>query len=63
MRNKKRINLIIEAISDYWLEHPDYRFHQALQGMGIESTEDNFYVSDTDILKVLKIKVKEFEEN
>ena len=62
MRNKERINPILEKIANEWHKHPDYRFHQLLQALGIESTGDNFYVDDSSIMKVLKIKIPEFVE-
>ena len=55
MRDKKRIELILNEIGFYWKRNPDLRLGQILSNMSVEAgmSSDPFYLEDDRLLNVL----------
>jgi|CXWL01.1.fsa_nt_gi uncharacterized protein YihD (DUF1040 family) len=54
MRDPKRIPVVIKALEALWMKQPDLRLCQLIENVG-----GSFYREDDDLLRVLKMHVKE----
>ena len=64
MRDKERIERILELLKTYWEEHEDYRFGQMLINLGICRDDLRLWNNEDDGLeKYLKDKIKEVSKN
>lgn len=60
MRDSNRIEIILDKLKIYWLEHPDLRLGQIISNFGYEVRGDNdpFYIEDDIMLNVIEEHLK-----
>ena len=54
MHDVTRIGQILSLFSQYWQKHPELRFFQVLNAIGLNTAVDHFFVEDDVILACLK---------
>jgi hypothetical protein len=64
MNDRLKSNLkIIEILTDLANQNPDWRFHQLLQNLEVESVgEDRFYEESNMTLKLLENNIKNLKK-
>lgn len=55
MRDKKRMNKVLDALWQLWLEVPDWRFCQLTENFARYIGGDPFYIEDEDFIELLQI--------
>ncbi|WP_075936276.1 DUF1040 family protein [Halosegnis longus] len=59
MRDPDRIPVTLEAVEEYWQEHPDLRLGQLLYKIANEcGYEDPFYMEEDELLAVIEDDVE-----
>lgn len=55
MRDPNRIDPILQAIGEYWKQHPDMRLGQLIENLAYMAgeTDDAFYVEDGKLMEGL----------
>lgn len=53
LRNPERIDILLDLFREYWKEHPDWRFFQVIQNIGLDTYCDHFYLEDSIIINLL----------
>ena len=53
MRDKDRIQRILDKLALVWKKVPDYRFYQVLNAIGYDTHQDWFYLEDDEFEKQL----------
>ena len=64
MRDKKRIQELLNAFEKVWEQHPDLRFWQILFKFNHEYNKgkDMFYIEDDEFINFLKSQLKNLED-
>ena len=60
MRNPDRIPEVLKELEEFWKQVPDWRLGQVISNISYETlgVNDPFYLEDTDLLNILKVKNK-----
>lgn len=60
MRNKDRIDIIINRLENIWLEFPDLRLGQLL--LNVSNDPELYYLEDEELIKRLELFYKDGKE-